>query len=495
MKKNIRLLFILPLIISMPAILRSQNAVHPDLKFAEGDEMNIKADGFRGLWYMNQPSNDEYVYKYSGGMATYTAKHRPLAVYAPKVDKTFFCFGGSDDNNSTLFHNVSYFDHKTGMVANPTTIMDKHTTDSHDNPVICLDDRGYIWIFSTSHGTSRPSYIHRSVRPFNIDKFERVSPTEVVDGKDVPFNNFSYFQVWYIRKQGFISCFTKYNDKGQRIIGYNTSRDGLKWNEWKVIAHIEEGHYQISGESKGKVAVAFNYHPVKLGLNYRTNLYYLQTDDFGKTWKTVDGITVQLPITTVQSPALVKDFKSENLNCYLKDIGFNKNNEPVIMVVSSKGYESGPKNNPRTWEIFSYSGNKWNNSKVTTSDNNYDTGSLYIESDGTWRIIGPSEKGPQLFNPGGEVVMWISHDKGASWQKVKQLTSGSLQNHNYVRRPVDAKPGFYGFWADGHGRMPSLSDIFFCNREGDVFLLPRHTTDLLIRPIRYRKDDEQNDKD
>jgi hypothetical protein len=483
MKKNIKLLIVLSFIISMSGVLRSQNAIHPDARFAEGEEMNIKADGFRGLWYMNQPSNDEYVYKYSGGMATYTAKHRPLAVYSPKADKTFFCFGGSDDNNSTLFHNVSYFDHKTGTVANPTTIIDKHTIDSHDNPVICLDDKGYIWIFSTSHGISRPSYIHRSVKPYSIDKFERVSPTEVVEGKDVPFNNFSYFQVWYIRRHGFIACFTKYNNKGQRVIGFNTSRDGVKWNEWKVIAHIEEGHYQISGENKGKVAVAFNYHPLNLGLNYRTNLYYLETNDFGKTWKTVDGIVIQLPVTKIENPALVRDYKSENLNCYLKDIGFDKKNEPIIMVISSKGYESGPKNNPRTWEIFSYTGNKWNNSNVTTSDNNYDTGSLYIESDGTWRIIGPSEKGPQPFNPGGEIVMWVSHNNGASWQKVKQLTSGSLQNHNYVRRPVDAKPGFYGFWANGHGRKPSLSDIYFCNKEGDVFVLPRHTTDPLIWPI------------
>jgi len=74
---------------------------------------------------MNQPSNDEYVYKYSGGLATYCAKHQPFAVYAEEVDKTFFCFGGTDDTNSTLFHNVSYFDHKTGKVANPTSSLIK----------------------------------------------------------------------------------------------------------------------------------------------------------------------------------------------------------------------------------------------------------------------------------------------------------------------------------------------------------------------------------
>jgi hypothetical protein len=468
--------------IILSQLVFAQNEVHPDMKFAKADELNIKADGFRGIWYMNQPSNDVYVYKYSGGMGTYCAKHRPLAVYAKQVNKTFFCFGGTDDQNSTLFHNVSFFDHKTGLVANPTTIIDKHTIDAHDNPVICIDDKGFIWIFSTSHGTSRPSYIHRSSKPYDIEKFERIYPTEVVNGKDVPFDNFSYFQVWYVKNQGFIACFTKYNDKGQRVIGFNTSKDGIKWNEWKVIAHIEEGHYQISGEFNGKISVAFNYHPLKLGLNYRTNLYYLQTKDFGKTWENADGVKVELPVTTINNPGLVKDFRSEGLLCYLKDINYDKKGNPVILVVSSKGYESGPENNPRTWEVFNYDG-KWHNSKITTSDNNYDTGSLYIESDGTWRIIGPSEKGPQPFNPGGEIAIWVSKDRGGSWKKVKQITSNSPMNHNYVRRAVDVQPDFYGFWADGNGRKPSESNIYFCDKSGNVFTLPRHITEPMIRPI------------
>src|SRR5438445_2511040 len=33
------------------------------------------ADGYRGIWYYNQPSNDEYKYKYSGGFATYPQQH------------------------------------------------------------------------------------------------------------------------------------------------------------------------------------------------------------------------------------------------------------------------------------------------------------------------------------------------------------------------------------------------------------------------------------
>ena len=70
-------------------------------------------------------------------------------------------------------------------------------------------------------------------------------------------------------------------------------------------------------------------------------------------------------------------------------------------------------------------GSEWEIRPVTTSGNNYDTGSLYIEEDGTWRIIAPTEQGPQPYNPGGEMAMWTSSDQGATWKKARQLTSGS----------------------------------------------------------------------
>ena len=107
-----------------------------------------------------------------------------------------------------------------------------------------------------------------------------------------------------------------------------------------------------------------------------------------------------------------------------------------------------------------------------TSDNNYDMGSLYIENDGSWLIIAPTEIGPQPYNPGGEMAMWISRNKGKDWQKVKQLTENSKFNHTYSRHPLNAHADFYAFWADGHGREPSESSLYFCDKKGNVFQLP-----------------------
>ena len=111
-------------------------------------------------------------------------------------------------------------------------------------------------------------------------------------------------------------------------------------------------------------------------------------------------------------------------------------------------------------------------------------GSLYLEADGTWRIIGPTEPGPQPFNPGGEMAMWTSKDQGGTWQKTRQLTSGSPFNHTYARQPVNAHDDFYAFWADGHGREPSSCSLYFCTKTGDVYRLPRRMTGQFAQPER-----------
>ena len=445
--------------------------------------INGKDTGYRGIWYMNQPSGDEYVYKYSGGLGTYCAKHKPFAVYCDKVNKTFFCYGGTTkDSNRKLLHMVSYYDHTAGMVPRPTILLDKKTSDAHDNPVISVDDKGYIWIFSTSHGTARPSYIHRSSKPYEVSEFELVNATKIEGGKEAPMRNFSYMQPWYIKNNGFICFFTRYKYPVDRTICFMTSPDGVKWSKWTRLATIDKGHYQISTAGKNKAGTAFNFHPAGKGLNWRTNLYYIETADFGRTWQTVDGKKLTLPLRNVENPALVHDYQAQGLNVYLKDIRLDKKEKPIILFLTSKGYESGPTNDPRTWTTACWTGREWEIRAAFVSDNNYDMGSLYIEDDGTWRIIGPTETGPQPYNPGGEMAMWTSKDLGKTWKKVKQLTKDSPYNHTYARCPVNAHPDFYAIWADGHGRKPSQSSLYFCDKQGNVRGLPREMTENLVKP-------------
>lgn len=458
--------------------------------------LNKKDTGYRGIWYSNQPSNDEYVYKYSGGLGTYPANHYPFSIYSPETDRTFFCYGGTDASGNTLLHMVSYFDHKTGMVPKPTIVLDKETDNAHDNPVMNIDADGFIWIFSTAHGTDSPSYIHKSKKPFDISEFEQVFATKVEEGKPVEMNNFSYLQSWYQTGNGFLNLFTHYDrnvipgqpSKPRRTIGYMTSPDGIDYSEWKDLAAIEEGHYQTSGQTGNKLGTSFNFHPIKKdenGLNYRTNLYYIQTKDFGKSWGTADGKQLEIPLKDIQNPALVKDYFSEGLLVYINDLTYDQHGMPVILYVTSKGYEAGPEKGPRTWHTARFTGSGWEILPVTNSDNNYDMGSLYIDEKGVWRIVGPTSTGPQAFNTGGEMVLWTSKDEGRTWKR-KAMTANSKLNHSYARRPVNVHEDFYAFWADGHGREKSVSRLYFSDKKGNVFQLPTAMSGDFAKPEKVK---------
>jgi hypothetical protein len=442
--------------------------------------LNVKGDGYRGVWYSNERQKDEYRWKYSGGLGTYCSSHNPFAVYCKEVDKTFFCYGAAGKSGKTLLHAVSCYDHKTDTVPRPTILLDKHTDDAHDNPAISVDARGHIWIFSAAHGTHRPACISVSKRPYDIDEFEIVWQ-----------GNYSYPQVHYMRDQGFVFLQTRYGKdrhapQSTRKLYCTTSRDGRRWSEPKLYAAIDKGHYQVSWSDGKKVGAAMNYHPSPGGVNYRTNLYYVETSDFGKTFRNVQGEELKLPLADVDNPALVHDFRSEGLNVYVMDLNFDADGNPVILYLTSKGWKSGPESGPRVWHTARWTGAKWDIQGSIRSDNNYDMGSLWIEKS-LWRIIGPTEPGPQPYNTGGEISLWISDDRGASWTKRRQMTAGSQYNHGYCRRPVNAHRDFYALWADGHGRKRSASRLYYCDRDGNVFMLPEEMKADSAVPQRVRK--------
>lgn len=80
-----------------------------------------------------------------------------MAVYAPKVNKTFFVFGGTTNaEEKHLLAMTSVFDHHTGMVSKPTVVCDKENViDPHDNPSMMIDNKGFIHVFVSGRGNVR----------------------------------------------------------------------------------------------------------------------------------------------------------------------------------------------------------------------------------------------------------------------------------------------------------------------------------------------------
>jgi hypothetical protein len=437
---------------------------------------NTKVDGYRGIWFeLNQKY--EYGDKYSGALGTYTAKHVPLAIYASEVDKTFFVFGGTpSEDQKYLLCMIGEFDHQSGKVSKPTVVYDKKgVNDPHDNPSILIDDAGYIWVFVSGRGRKRPGFKFRSKEPFSIEEFELITEEEM-----------TYPQPWKT-KDGFLHLFTKYT--GVRQLYFETSKDGIHWTEDKMLAAIpvnegeKSGHYQTSNVfDEKKVGTFFNRHP-NGNVDKRSDLYYVQTADFGLTWTSVDGSELKLPLVKLESKARVIDYTSKRKNVYLKDTGFDSDGNPVCLYIRSNGHEPGPVSAPYEWCITKWDGTNWQTYVVTTSDHNYDMGSLYI-SGNDWKIVGPTEKGPQEWGVGGELAVWQSVDKGNSWEQIKILTENSSRSHAYVRRPVNCKAPFQFFWADGHSHEFSKSELYFGDFKGNIWKLPYSMTENYEKAVK-----------
>lgn len=433
---------------------------------------NEKASGYKGLWAASSKS-PEYGYRYSGGLATSSAQHNPVAIYSPEARKTFFVFGGtSDEENSHLQIMASYFDHKTKMVPKPVIVFDKMgVNDPQDNATLSIDSEGYIRVFVSGMGRTRPGIIFKSLQPFSISGFERITEAEIV-----------FPQPWYVNGEGFILMYTKFL-KGRELF-WSTSSDGRTWAPAQKLAAMG-GHNQITNFDGKKLVSVFSYLPDG-NSEKQTNLYLLQTDDLGKSWKTIDNKTVTTPLTAIHNEAMIKDYETEGKLVFMKDLNFDSEGNPVILAIISRDFRPGPSGDPREWTIIHRKDNKWNFSKICESFHNHDMGSLYINGN-LWRVIGPTEPGPQKYSMGGEIALWESKDEGATWIKTTDITTNSSKNNSYARRPVNASKEFYSFWADGDADKISRVHLYFTDENGKkVWALPYDMKNDFEKPVRIK---------
>ncbi|MCJ7447665.1 MAG: BNR repeat-containing protein [Bacteroidales bacterium] len=433
---------------------------------------NPKMDGYKGIWF-NAGQFQEYGYKFSGGVATFASRYRPIAIYSPEVKKTFFVYGGTTSADERhLLIMISYFDHRYNVVPKPVIVYDKMgVSEPHDNASLSIDSNGFLWIFISGRGRTRPGLIFKSSKPYSIDSFEKILDWEMISP-----------QPWWMKDYGFLLMFSK-NIKGRELY-WSSSTDGKTWITSQKLADMG-GHFQVSNVFGNRLVTIFNYHPLG-NTDKRTNLYLLQTEDMGKTWKSVDNKIVKTPIVDIINEALIKNYEIEGKLVYIKDLNFDKNGNPVILVILSGDSSPGPKGGPREWMIIHWKDNKWNFNKVCESTNNYDMGSLYI-TDNEWRIVGSTEPGPQKYGSGGEMALWISRNEGIDWDKVRNITTKSIYNNSFARRPLNAQKDFYAFWADGDADQFSISRLYFTNEKCNrVWMLPYDMKKDLERPVRIK---------
>lgn len=437
--------------------------------YQEGDSLtNTTVNGYRGIWFeLMQKST--YGDKYSGGLATYTSSHNPIAIYSEEVNKTFFVYGGTTVKSERhLLCMAGCYDHTSNSFIEPTVVFDKGTVnDPHDNPSMAIDNDGFIWVFISGRATERPGFICKSETPYNIDKFIELKKSE-----------FTYPQPWIFEDNSITLLYTKYrNIRELYYRRFNTTR--FFENEVKlasIIAKNEKsgGHYQVSATIGNKIGVFFNRHP-NGDPDQRTDLYYIQSEDQGENWTTISGKKLKLPLTVVNSPSRIFDYESLGKNVYLNDVCFDSNGNPICIYIISNGALPGPADGPYEWKIIHWDGYAWNIYNLFESDHNYDMGSLFVEG-ANWTIVAPSITGKIPYSTGGEIAIWTSNDSGKNWSLSKQLTNESTRNHSYVRRVLNGHTPFRYLWADGDPNQLSISQLYYGDLNGNIFEMPYSIT-------------------
>src|SRR5690349_12063301 len=361
------------------------------------------ANGFYGIWYAVGETGDQYAYKYSGGLATYTHQTSPLAIYSATANKTFFVYGGTNGTGNSLRNYISYYDHATGMLARPREVRNVGGNDNHKNITLTIDDAGFLWVYGNSHGNSGTGNMYKSAQPYSITDFTEL-PMSSVFNNNAGQPKLAYSNAFSQAGSGLMAVYNVYDDG--RAVHVATSPNGTTWTDQKLF-DTEQGHYTLARQNGNTIGVSADYHRGG-SLDHRTNLYYFQTTNFGQSWTNAAGTLLTTPLTTRDNPALVHDYYAENQMVYMKDIDYDAAGNPILLYLTvsdanNLGYQPGPKPGGRTLHTAYWTSGQWQIRDVMMTDHNYDHGELAVEANGTWRLTGPFIDGPQRYGTGGEI--------------------------------------------------------------------------------------------
>jgi hypothetical protein len=405
-----------------------------------------------GVWHASFAKNRRYPGNntvYGGGHATYCAWTRPMAIYAPSQDKTFFVFGNAENAPT-----ISFYDHKSKRFGHAVTVAANPDMDAHKNPHLLIDEDGFLYMFYRAHCT--PTHAVKSVRPFDISKWESLG---------VVVESSSYPQPWQL-KRGEIIVLYRGGGTHNATQSYVKSTDGGA--TWSSPVHIatpppKNGIYGVSIAETGayprKVHIAWSLTRGDWWQRY--HVFYAHSDDGGTTWRKSDGSACKLPISEPTSEMIFESAVPDR-GVWLKDIQLDSKGNPYVLFIDANSltYES-------VWRLAKCVGGKWTFHEIATSDHPYDDGALVMLDDGDIRVYAPTTASqPHL--DGGKIEEWRSTNGGKTWTNTKHLTTGPRFSHNHVKTVFNGGKGdFRVFWNHGDASYPpATTDVdLFCYGE------------------------------
>jgi len=432
---------------------------------------------YGGVWYASGTTNvlPGHRYVYSGPMATYSVWHRPMAVFAPAVNKTFFVYG-----NATNAPTISFYDHARRCFAKPVVLGKNPNDDAHRNPTLHVAKDGHLYVFYGAHG--HPTHVVKSVAPYDISAWTKKA--------DLPDAKTTYPQPWQLKAgELFVSWrgqplsavrdpkSTEGQPPGWR---FSVSRDG--GTTWQPPTDL----IRFAGSTAYAITIAEDgAYPRKLHIAWsrlgggtpeeqkakhlwarRYNVYYARSDDGGATWKRSDGAGYTLPITEATAE---KIYDCGEHGVWLKDIQLDPQGHPCILFIDADvaTYASA-------WKFARHAGGRWAITDIAASDHMYDDGGLVIRAADDFRVYAPTTP-TQPQEDGGEIEEWRSADGGKTWANTKHITRDSPLSHNCVKIVFGHQRGpgdFQLLWSYGDSNYPpSTKDVgmfFYGETQGEA---------------------------
>jgi Uma2 family endonuclease len=367
--------------------------------------VQISDDFEEGSWY-ELPQYYDGVPKYSGGFATYTAKHIPVAI--EKNGKVFMTF--SDDvyvnGEKRLAIYVSEYINKS-FDSKLIKILDD-PFDTHQNASIQIDNEGFIHIVISSRGVKYKGYSFISDEPYSIQSFSLYNE-----------HFMAYPQPWFLDSMTYLHTVYFSNER------HHTVRELHVINQQCNKKLVSDGHYQLSYFDGSKLHMVYNYHEND-SVDLRTNLYYMYSFN-GCDWFNSSDEAVLLPLEGNSLDTLI--YETENY-IYLKDLHIDPDGNPIAIVIESNS--ASPVEGDRELKAFRFEDN-WEEELITTVGHNYNVG-MYQVIDGVELFITPTFG--EFGYSGSELRVYRKLDV---WELESELLDGG--NYNYVRKIIGGQGG------------------------------------------------------
>ncbi len=376
----------------------------------------------------------------TGGVAWYTHLNEPHAVHDGR--KTYVAFHGAGEHN--LDPLVLCYDHATGDVEGPVKVGENplaEHNDSHGNPVVLVDNEGYIHVIFGGHGYYPGGRMTHCVsqRRGDISAWRRVDNIDATgtypqlvktsDGTIHYFYRAENREAGNHRGHWVLASSADHGltfGESQPLLDGGRSRedrryvDGLYYDAWYASIYCGEDD---------TLHVIAHFHPCAHPFKdphhaqRRFHIYHLQKKSGDRRWTNLGGDRLTLPLTVEEADAGCCVFRSPLL----------KGDDMEQTVLG--GFATGPAGAPHI--LFKTGTGKW-----ASSDPKWLLAVGDVESGG-WKINESPVGGCLSFEPDGAMRAWSttvhdSYDGGRTWSQAADFRAVGLTGITLVRGGRDA---------------------------------------------------------